>query len=169
MSGLTKAILDSKKTIMQRFKKLYRTLYIQFINKDTMHKKDLQKIIETLNLRITTLETTMNANFKATDANIAAAITGHLHLNPQAPAGSLLSGPGALVLTLPPSPPSVTTGQESQVNSLSNGEPELNSRMGALAGQGPATAPMSDQADLEAQAANIRTVSDIAVGEGPGV
>lgn len=166
MSGVLKQILDSKKTVMERFKKLYRTLYIQFINKDTMHKKDLQKIIEQLNLRISTLETNINIGFKAIDAAIPIALVAHTHTvtSPGSP-----SGPGIPVSAAAPTPPSITTGLEATINSLSKTEAQLNARIGELAGQGPSTAPYADGFDPAIVNANVTGSREILVGEGPGL
>lgn len=161
MSALLKQIADSKKTVIERFRKLYRTLYIQFIQQDTMHKDDLKKIIETLNLRITALEISVNSNFKLIESSRLLRTIAHTHTTttPGNP-----TGPGVPVSPVPLTVPSVTAGQESQINSLSSGEPAQKAKTSSLLGEGPATAPFSEGFDPEVVLANTTGTADVLVG-----
>lgn len=164
MSALLKQIADSKKTVLERFKKLYRTLYFQFLQFDFMHKKDLLKAIADLNARIDATEKAMNAGFKAIDASVTASVTGHTHPSPQAPGGTLVTGPGIASAPSVPTPPVDTSALGQNINTMAKAESQNKSRASELLSQGPATAPLSEVFSPEQLAANTVGQTNVLVG-----
>lgn len=167
MSSVLKQIIDSKTTVLERFKKLYRTLYIQFIHNDIMHKKDLQEIIQQITTRIDTLEAGVNANVQFTHAAIGIAILNHIHQAPQAPAGTLPTTPGIPVGPNPPAAPINTTAAGQATVSASLAEKVLRKRIQEELAKGPATAPLADGIDPQVLQENLNTKVNISLGDVP--
>lgn len=147
-------LATSKVSTATRWLKLYRTLFHKFLKFDFIHKIDYIREFQQLNLRITQLETSLNATQTQLMAAISLATVAHTHVAPQAPAGALPTGPG--IVTTPPIPP-----VPSATVPVPHMDTALEQKDAALQATGPAIAPLGDGASPEAIAANIQVKSDI--------
>jgi hypothetical protein len=137
-----------------RWQKLYRTIFNSFLKVDFVHIKDFKKFETDLNTRLTQIEANFNKEVVVLKADVTSSILGHLHINPQAPAGSLPSGPG--IPTKPPTPsvPSATP-LLAVVDTFAQAQ---DAKQQAL---GPSAAPLGQGTSPEVIAARIDVKSDI--------
>lgn len=151
------AVVSSITTKIERFRKLYRILYRDFLVFDFVHKDDVMRMNQELHQRITLLEANMNANFTALTASTNAAIIGHTHLVPQSPAGTNPSLPGIPVT--PVVPPVL-----SSTPIIPWAEPQTINKLNLLIAEGPALAPLATGTfDIQAAEANATILTDIGV------
>ena len=137
-------VVQGRASIAERWIKLYRKIHNLFLKDEFIHKADYLLTLKQLNARISALEA-------ATGAAINAAIVGHTHQAPQAPAGTLPTTPGIANGSFgPPTSPAVehlTTQMEATDATLQ-----------AL---GPPFSPIPTGVSPEVQAAGAQQAADI--------
>ena len=141
-------------TVQERWIKLYRSLFHNFLKKDFVELEDFKMMHMELNGRITQLESALNSNISTTNAAIKAAIAGHLHNAPQAPAGMIPTGPG-----LPQSP--LQMPSPAKIPETPFYDTVMKAKDRAYLGLGPAMAPLGDGLSPEAAIASSKAVSNI--------
>lgn len=150
-----KAIADSVKAKLERFEKLYRTMYMRFFFKDFIHKEDVKQMMLELNKRITVIEGNLNTALAKAVADMNGNIAQHTHKVPQAPSGVLDSLPPAATFK-PVAPPA-----KSAVAATPWIEVKHTSRVQELFAQGSALAPLASGLSLTATNANIDSTMTI--------
>jgi hypothetical protein len=107
--GTALNLVGSKITVAERWLKLYRKIHFLFLQFDFTNRNDFEFSIQTLNTRITTLETNIQATLAQINAKLSTIETHgktHTHIAPP------LGGP-----TAPPVPPLITGGPATFANS----------------------------------------------------
>lgn len=149
-------IIASQFTKSERWTKLYRMIHHLFLKDEFVHIEDYNKMVADMNARILTVETNANASIQAAVAQITATVLGHIHVVPQAPAGTLPSGPG--VITTPPmvTPPAPAPAVVPVTIAMERTD-------AMYMATGPATAPLSGGFAQDQLTANMTIVSDIGI------
>lgn len=149
-------IIPSQVTKAERWTKLYRSIHSLFLKDEFVHIDDYKQMVTEMNARIAMVEANANASITAAVAALQAAIIGHFHVAPQAPAGALPTGLGTI--TVPPvvTPP-VPTKQVTPVTIA------MEARNAQLLGLGPATAPLAGGVAQDELLANTTIKTDIGV------
>lgn len=155
--SLANSISDSIRSKIERFDKLYRILYRDYMFKDFIHKDDVLRMFNEIHERITLVQTNMNTQMSAAIAGSNAAVLGHTHPVQVSP----LSGTGATIgsVNAAPVPPAVP----SAAPLIPWAEPKHIARLEELVLQGPATAPFAEGFSLQTGKANLTIRTDIGV------
>jgi len=135
-------IVVSKFAVSERWLKLYRTVFHQFLKFDFTHKQDYLDDIAQLNARISELELRLGAEL----SKIQSGVTAHVHPAPQSSSGT--------IPTLVSVKPAYISGFSS-TSPIVHKETFLEQRDAALQATGPAQAPLGDGSSPEAVEANI--------------
>lgn len=142
----------SQITKSERWLKLYRTIHHLFLKDEFIHVADYNQMVTEMNTRITELETKLTVEL----TKLALGLSTHIHMAPQAPAGTLPTTPPTAPLPvyspgLSPTKPvvPVTTGMQTADS--------------ALMATGPAVAPLSEGMSAQEISANTTIISDIGV------
>ncbi|MDD3412451.1 MAG: hypothetical protein PHY47_00460 [Lachnospiraceae bacterium] len=156
--SLASQVLASIQTKIERFIKLYRILYRDFLFQDFIHKSDVKLMIEQLNTRITTVETNAATALSSAIASVNSMVTAHSHMvstvgGPTAQAGSTTSVINTPVqLAAPQKAPLVPWTEAQHI-----------ARLNGLIALGPASAPFADGFDAQVLSGNIGIIADIGV------
>ena len=156
--SLASQVLASIQTKVERFIKLYRILYRDFLFQDFIHKEDVKLMIEQLNTRITAVEANAAAAITGAAQALHAEIAAHSHL--VATAGGPAAQTGATTSTIAVAPQLPPTPQAPVVMWS---EAQHIARLNGLIALGPATAPFADGFDPQVLSGNVGILSDIGV------
>jgi len=158
--------ITNKLAVKERWLKLYRKIHNLFLVKEFVHVDDYKLMLEQLNTRITAVETNMAAGDAAVTAalnssttSIYTAISGHIHIAPQAPSGAIPTSPP----TPPPVAPPIPPAPAPTTPIIKYTDVALQTYDAALKGMGPAIAPIGDGLSTETAVANVTAKSDVGI------
>jgi hypothetical protein len=140
-------IIKSQITKSERWLKLYRTIHHLFLKDEFVHVTDYTKMVAEMNARITAVEAKATTEI----AGLAAGLTTHFHMVPQAITGTLPSAPAAPVFTATPQPSKPVVIDKTAMGAYD----------AALMSTGPAQAPLADGIAPDQLLANTTVISDI--------
>ena len=149
-SSLQKNLVNSRSTVADRFKKLYRILYVYFLKEDFPHVKDYQTDLDNINKRINDVQQKVDQllrNVQIYSSQMAA----HIHTAPNGVTGPIL----------PPIP--LCTPTPIITPPVIHGETALATRANQLTAEGASDAPLAEGNSQEANLANIKAKTDIGV------
>jgi hypothetical protein len=157
--SLANTIAKSVRTKIERFDKLYRILYRDYLYEDFIHQKDVHRMMDELHTRINELQAKVNEQVAAAITGANAAIAAHTHT--VITAGSPGSHTGSTNSTANVAP--VPAPTPVAITQIPWAEPTHAQKLATLVSQGPATAPFADSFDIQAADANINILVDIGV------
>lgn len=149
-------ITTSAKAIQERFRKLYRILYVSFLKDDFVHQKDFNLFAQQLDAKLKTIEANIAAGDAAGTASLAAAVAAidvkvALPHTTTAPGSPTVPNP-AQVIPTPPAPPAPAPTTPTVKPDIAF----LEQRGAELLAEGPATAPLGDGPSREALDATLK-------------
>jgi hypothetical protein len=143
-------ILASQVTKSERWTKLYRMIHHLFLKSEFIHIEDYNQMVKEMNTRIATIESKMNTEL----AKIQAGLASHIHMVPQAIAGTLPS--------LPPSAPPYTATPQ-PTNPVVPVTIAMERTDAMYMSMGPALAPLASGVAPDQLTANQTIISDIGI------
>ena len=149
---LSSNIIAAKNAVAQRFRKLYRKLFILFLQDDFIYTDDYRRELAQLDTRLKVLETAIIANTKAL-LELQLHYQFHVHGVSSAPGSTGPSGyqPSSFPAANPPAGPGNTVHQK----------PLAKSKATQLAAETPGVAPLSDSLSAEGVQASVQSTLDV--------